>query len=83
MLEKLIELLGGDNVKKIEDGITEIILERIREDLESCNTYILEPDDITEFAERCKEKAFANIEAELMAKMEGDMRKSLSLQNNE
>lgn len=56
MLERLIELLGGDNVKKIEDGITEIILDRIRADLEYYDTYILEPDDITEFAERCKEK---------------------------
>ena len=32
MLEKLIELLGEDNAKKIEDGITEIILDRIRAD---------------------------------------------------
>ncbi len=83
MLERLIELLGGDNVKKIEDGITEIILDRIRADLEYYDTYILEPDDITEFTERCKEKAFANTEAELITKMECDMRKSLSLQNNE
>lgn len=83
MLEKLIELLGEDNVKKIEDGITEIILDRIRADLEYYDTYILEPDDITEFAERCKEKAFANIKAELIEKMEGNMRKTLSLQNNE
>lgn len=79
MLTKLIELLSEDNAQKIEDGITDIILETIRCELDTCDTYILDPDDVTEFAEKCKEKAFKNIETELIQKMENDMRKSLSL----
>lgn len=83
MLEKLIGLLGKDNVKKLEDGITDIILEQIKYDMDNSENYILAPDDIIEFADRCKEKAFRNLESELIKKMENDMRKSLLLQNNE
>lgn len=77
MLEQLIKLLGKDNAQKLEDGITDIILEQIRDDFTGYSEYILNPDDITEFAERCKEKAFKNIESELVKKMEDTMRKSL------
>lgn len=80
MLEKLVQLLGKDNAKKLEDGITDIILEQIRDDFTDSSEYILSPDDVVDFAERCKEKAFKNIESELIKKMEDDLRKSLSLQ---
>lgn len=83
MLGKIAELLRQDNMKKLEDGIIDIILAQIQSDFSGLSEYILDPDDVTEFVEKCKEKAFKNIEAELIAKMEGDMRKSLSLQNNE
>lgn len=77
MLEKLIELLGKDNAQKLEDGITDIILERIRDDFEDSETYILSPDDVIEFAERCKQKAFAKIEDEVIKEMETKIRKAL------
>lgn len=77
MLEKLIELLGKDNALRLEDGITNIILEQIQNDFSDSENYILCPDDIVEFAEHCKEKAFKNIEAELVQKFEDKMRKSL------
>lgn len=83
MLEKLIDLLGKENTQKLEDGITDIILEQIRDDFDGSETYILPPDDVIEFAERCKEKAFENIESDLIQKMEIDMRKSLSLLSGE
>lgn len=83
MLEKLIELLGKDNTQKLEDGITDIILDQIRNDFDDSETYILSPDDVIEFAERCKERAFKSIESDLIQKMENDMRKSLSLLSGE
>jgi len=82
MLEQLIKLLGRDNAQKLEDGIIDIVLEQIRNDFTGYSRYILDPDDITVFTERCKEKAFKNIESELVKKMEDTMRKSL-LQLNE
>lgn len=77
MLEKLVELLGKDNAKKLEDGITDIILEQIRDDFADSSEYILSPDDVVEFAERCKEKAFNSIEQELVNKMEMILEKLL------
>lgn len=75
MLEKLVQLLGEENTKRMEDGITDIILEQIKNDFENRDAYILSPDDVIDFAERCKEKAFSNLEAELIKKMEENMRK--------
>ena len=40
MLEKLIELLGKDNTQKLEDGITDIILDQIRNDFDDSETQI-------------------------------------------
>lgn len=77
MLEKLIELLGEENAQRLENGITDIILEQIRSDFADYSEYILPPDDVIEFAERCKEKAFSNLEAEIVRNMEDKMRKSL------
>lgn len=79
MLEKLTELLGKDNAKKLEDGITDIILEQIMDDFSDSSEYILSPDDVVEFVKMCEEEAFKNIEKELIKKMEDDLRKSLSL----
>lgn len=77
MLEKLINLLGEENTKRLEGGITDIILEQVKNDFEGSDTYILSPDDVIDFAERCKEKAFANIEVEIIKNMEEKMRTSL------
>lgn len=82
LLEKLNAVLGADNVKRLEDGITDIMLERIKDDFDCYDTYILEPDEVADFAESCKEKAFKNIETELVQKLEVHMRKSLSLLND-
>ena len=40
MLEKLIGLLGKDNTQKLEDGITDIILDQIRNDFDDSETQI-------------------------------------------
>lgn len=40
MLEKLIGLLGKDNTQKLEDGITDIILDQIRNDFDDSETKI-------------------------------------------
>lgn len=69
---------GKDNAQKIEDGITDIILEGIKDDLvNNRGEYLINPDDIIEFAEDCKQKAFAKIEDEVIKEMETIMRKAL------
>lgn len=40
MLEKLIGLLGKDNTQKLEDGITDIILDQNRNDFDDSETKI-------------------------------------------
>lgn len=82
MLEKLIELLGEDNTDRLKVGIVELILNRIEIDFENSGEWVLNPDDVAELAESCKEKAFKNIENELVQKLEIHMRKSLSLVND-
>lgn len=83
MLEKLIELLGEDNMNHLKEGITELILNQIKSDFENNGEWVLNPDDVAEFAESCKEKAFKNIEAELVQKMENYMRNSFVLTRTE
>lgn len=70
MLEKLIELLGKDNAQKLEDGLVDIILDQVKDDFSGYTEYILSPEDVIDFADRCKAKAFKNIETELVASME-------------
>lgn len=82
MSEKLIELLGEDNTNLLKVGIVKLILNQIEIDLENSGEWVLNPDDIVEFAEKCKEKAFKNIETELVQKLETHMRKTLSLLDN-
>lgn len=76
-ISPLEQLLGEDNIKRLQDGITDIILKQIKNDFEDCSEYILNPDDIMEFAERCKEKAFLNIETEIIKNIEMNMKSSL------
>lgn len=82
MSEKLIELLGEDNTNLLKVGIVKLILNQIEIDLENSGEWVLNPDDVVEFAENCKEKAFKNIETELVQKLETHMRKTLLLLDN-
>lgn len=75
-ISPLEQLLGEDNIKRLQDGITDIILKQIKNDFEDCSEF-LNPDDIMEFAERCKEKAFLNIETEIVKNIEMNMKSSL------
>ena len=38
----IAKLLGEENEKKLKDGITNILLERIREDLDDINIYLMD-----------------------------------------
>lgn len=41
----IIKMLGEERVEKLKDGIMEIILEQVRDDLEHWDTYICYPPD--------------------------------------
>lgn len=44
----IINLLGEENAIKLKDGITGLLLEQIRTDLENIDAYFLDPDDFTD-----------------------------------
>jgi len=68
----VIELLGETNVKLLQDGIREIILDRVKEDLEQSYEYLLIPDDfqnmIAEIIEECKQEIKPMIKERLFEK---------------
>ena len=59
----LIELLGEENNKKIKDKVTQFIIDAIEDDIRDYDrqNYILNPDEIVDFVNRCKEEAFKRI----------------------
>jgi 23S rRNA A1618 N6-methylase RlmF len=44
-ISPIVELLGEERVEKLKDGIMEIILEQVRDDLEHWDSYICYPPD--------------------------------------
>ena len=55
----LMELLGEDNNKKIKDKVTQFIIDAIEDDIHDYNrdSYILNPEEIIDFVNECKEEA--------------------------
>lgn len=56
-LKELIELLGEKNVERLRERIVDIIIDRIKEDLEDWDEYLLNPDDYKSFFSDCFEEA--------------------------
>ena len=56
----LIELLGEENNKKIKDKVTQFIIDAIEDDIRDYDreNYILNPEEIIDFVDECKEEAF-------------------------
>lgn len=75
----LIELLGEENNKKIKDKVTEFIIEAVSDDIHeySRESYILDPDEIVEFVNECKEEAFKRIKEDIVNQMVEKIRGSL------
>lgn len=64
---KIAELLGEENVQKLKDGITEMLLDAVKSDFDDATKY----DYIINFEElfeEVREEAFANIKDKLVKK---------------
>ena len=75
----LIELLGEDNNKKIKDNVTQFIIDAIEDDIHDYDreNYILNPDEIIDFVNECKEEAFKRIKEDVVNQMVDKIKLSL------
>ena len=75
----LMELLGEENNKKIKDKVTQFIIDVIEDDINSYEreSYILCPDEIVDFVEKCKEEAFKRIKEDVVCQMVDKIKLSL------
>ena len=67
----LIELLGEDNNKKIKDKVAQFIIDAIEDDIRDYDreNYILNPDEIIDFVNECKEEAFKRVKEAVVNQM--------------
>ena len=75
----LMELLGEENDKKIKDNVAQFIIDAIEDDIHDYNreSYILNPDEIIDFVDRCKEEAFKRIKEDVVNQMVDKIKLSL------
>ena len=75
----LIELLGEENNKKIKDKVTQFIIDAIEDDIRDYDreNYILNPDEIIDFVNECKEEAFKRIKEDVVNQMVNKIKLSL------
>ena len=67
----LMELLGEENNKKIKDKVTQFIIDAMEDDIHDYNrdSYILNPEEIIDFVNECKEEAFKRIKEDVVNQM--------------
>ena len=67
----LIELLGEENNKKIKDKVAQFIIDAMEDDIHDYNreSYILDPEEIIDFVNECKEEAFKRIKEDVVNQM--------------
>lgn len=67
----LMELLGEENNKKIKDKVTQFIIDAIEDDIKDYDreSYILNPDEIVDFVNECKEEAFKRVQEDVVNQM--------------
>ena len=67
----LIEILGEENNKKIKDKVTQFIIDAVEDDIRDYdrNNYILNPEEIIDFVNECKEEAFKRIKEDVVNQM--------------
>ena len=75
----LMEILGEDNNKKIKDKVTQFIIDAIEDDIRDYDreNYILNPDEIIDFVNECKEEAFKRIKEDVVNQMVDKIKLSL------
>ena len=72
-------LLGEDNNKKIKDNVTQFIIDAIEDDIRDYNreSYILDPEEIIDFVNECKEEAFKRVKEDVVNQMVDKIKLSL------
>ena len=67
----IMELLGEENNKKIKDKVTQFIIDAIEDDIHDYNrdSYILNPEEIIDFVNECKEEAFKRVKEDVVNQM--------------
>ena len=75
----LMELLGEDNNKKIKDKVTQFIIDAIEDDIRDYDreNYILNPEEIIDFVDKCKEEAFKRVKEDVVNQMVDKIKLSL------
>ena len=75
----LIELLGEENNKKIKDNVAQFIIDAIEDDIDDYNrdSYILNPEEIIDFVNECKEEAFKRVKEDVVNQMVDKIKVSL------
>ena len=64
----LMELLGEENNKKIKDKVTQFIINAVEDDIHDYDrdSYILNPEEIIDFVNECKEEAFKRVKEDVV-----------------
>lgn len=75
----LMGLLGEENNKKIKEKVTDFIIGAIEDDINDYNrqNYILNPDEIVDFVNECKDEAFKRIKEDVVNQMVEKIKLSL------
>ena len=67
----LIKILGNDNVKELQEGIKDLILQQLREDLRDSYTCIISADDVCDMVD----DMMAEIRKEVIAEYKEELRR--------
>ena len=75
----LIELLGEENNKKIKDKVAQFVIYAVEDDIRDYNrnSYILNPEEIIDFVNECKEEAFKRVKEDVVNQMVDKIKLSL------
>ena len=75
----LMELLGEENNKKIKDKVAQFIIDAIEDDVHDYerDSYILNPEEIIDFVNECKEEAFKRVKEGIVSQMVDKIKLSL------
>lgn len=67
----LMELLGEENNKKIKDKVTQFIIDAVEDDIHDYDreNYVLNPEEIIDFVNECKEEAFKRLKEDVVNQM--------------
>ena len=74
-----IELLGEENDNKIKDKVAQFIIDAIEDDIRDYDreNYILNPEEIIDFVDECKEEALKRVKEDVVNQMVDKIKLSL------